>query len=166
MGEKRFLSLKESNIVGSFSLKAADIDAKWHLIDATDMVVGRLAAAIVPILRGKHKVTYTPHMNCGDFIVVINADKIKFTGDKYRAQLYHRHTGYPGGIKEQSAKDILTGKYPERVLEKAVERMLPRGVLGREQFKRLRVYCGSEHQHAAQNPVLLDLAAQNAKNKR
>ncbi len=152
--------------MGTFTLKESELEAKWHLIDAKNMVVGRLAAAIVPILRGKHKPTYTPHMNCGDHIVVINADKIKFTGNKYRAQEYHHHTGHPGGIKSTTAKDILTGDNPERVLEKAVERMLPRGVLAREQFKRLRVYSGEEHPHSAQNPEILDLTKQNSKNKR
>ena len=158
--------LKKVGIVGSFTLKAAELESKWHIIDAENMVVGRLAAAIVPILRGKHKPTYTPHMNCGDHIIVINADKVKFTGDKYKAQIYYRHTGYPGGLKERTAKDVLTGKYPERVIQKAVERMLPRGVLGREQFSRLKVYCGTEHPHGAQQPQILDLAAQNSKNKR
>ncbi len=158
--------LKKVNIVGSFTLKASELESKWHIIDAENMVVGRLAAAIVPILRGKHKATYTPHMNCGDHIVVINADKVKFTGNKYKDHIYYRHTGYPGGLKERTAKAVLTGKYPERVLQKAVERMLPRGVLGREQFSRLKVYCGTAHPHGAQNPQTLDLVAQNSKNKR
>ena len=150
----------------SFTLKKADLDPKWYIVDAKDMVVGRLAAELVTILRGKHKPTYTPHMDCGDNIVVINAEKVRFTGNKYEAQTYHWHTGYPGGIKQRTAKDVLTAKYPERVLRKAVERMLPRGVLGRTQLKNLKIYQGDDHPHTGQKPEILDLASRNPKNKR
>ncbi len=152
--------------MSTFSLKKGDLAPQWFVVDAQNMVVGRLAAELVTILRGKHKPTYTPHMDCGDNIVVINADQVKFTGSKYRDQKYFWHTGYPGGIKERSAKDIFTGQYPDRVLRKAVERMLPRGVLGRQQLKNLRIYNGDKHPHAGQNPEILDLASRNPKNKR
>jgi large subunit ribosomal protein L13 len=129
-------------------------------------VVGRLAALIATRLRGKHKPSFTPHMDCGDNIIVVNAANVVLTGNKLTDKLYHWHTGYPGGIKERRADKILEGKHPERVLEKAVERMLPRGPLGRRQLKNLRVYAGAEHPHEAQNPVKLDVAALNSKNAR
>jgi large subunit ribosomal protein L13 len=150
----------------TYSAKPADIEKKWVLIDASGLVVGRLATLIAKRLRGKHLATFTPHMDDGDKIVVINADKVVFTGRKREQKVYHHHTGFPGGIKERSAKFILEGRFPERVLEKAVQRMLPRGPLGRQQLGNLRVYKGPEHPHAAQNPVLLDVAALNPKNSR
>jgi large subunit ribosomal protein L13 len=148
------------------STKTADIEKKWLVIDATGLVVGRLASLIALRLRGKHKATFTPHMDDGDNIIVVNADKVVFTGRKREQKVYHHHTGYPGGIKERSAKFILDGRFPERVVEKAVERMLPRGPLGRKQLGNLRVYKGAEHPHAAQNPQTLDIASMNSKNKR
>ena len=150
----------------TFSARPADIDKKWILVDADGVVLGRLASQIALILRGKHKPSYTPHMDCGDNVVVINAGKIHLTGKKLADKIYYRHTGYPGGIKERRAGEILAGKHPERVVKKAIERMIPGGPLGRRQLKNLRVYAGAEHPHEAQNPQVLDLAARNPKNKR
>lgn len=149
----------------TYSVKTADIQKKWVLIDADGLVVGRLASIIALRLRGKHKPSFTPHADDGDNIVVINAEKVVFTGGKRDQKVYHYHTGYPGGIKERSAKFILDGRFPERVLEKAVERMLPRGPLGRKQLGNLRVYKGAAHPHEAQQPESLDVAALNSKNK-
>jgi large subunit ribosomal protein L13 len=148
----------------TFSLKTADIQKKWIVIDAEGLVVGRLASIVAMRLRGKHKPTYTPHMDCGDNVVVINADKVKFTGRKREQKVYYHHTGYIGGIKERSAKSILEGRFPERIVEKAVERMLPRGPLFRQILGNLRVYKGSEHPHTAQQPETLDVGALNRKN--
>jgi large subunit ribosomal protein L13 len=148
----------------TYSAKASEIEKKWVLIDAEGLVVGRLAALIAVRLRGKHKPTYTPHMDCGDNVVVINAAKALFTGNKLKDKIYHWHTGYIGGIKDRTAGAIISGKHPERVMEKAVERMLPRGPLGRRQLSNLRVYAGAEHPHDAQQPQALDVTALNAKN--
>jgi large subunit ribosomal protein L13 len=148
----------------TFSARPSDIEKKWVLIDAEGLVVGRLAALIAKRLRGKHKPTFTPHMDDGDNIIVINADKVVFTGRKRNDKTYYWHTGYPGGIKERKAHQILDGRFPERVLEKAVERMLPRGPLGRQQLKNLRIYAGPEHPHEAQQPEPLDVASLNPKN--
>jgi len=145
--------------------KPAEVEKKWHLIDADGLVVGRVATIIANMLRGKHKPSFTPHVDCGDNIVVINADKIRFTGKKLADKIYYRHTGYAGGIKGITAGKVLEGKFPERILEKAVERMIPRGPLGRQQMRNLRVYSGTEHPHAAQNPEPLDVAGMNRKNK-
>lgn len=150
----------------TYSATPADIEKKWILIDAEDVVLGRLASQVANILRGKHKTTYTPHMDCGDNVIIINAGKIKLTGKKATDKVYYWHTGYPGGIKERRAGEILEGKHPERVVIKAVERMVPRGPLGRQQMKNLRVYAGAEHKHEAQQPEVLDIAARNPKNKR
>ena len=150
----------------TYSAKPADIGKKWILIDASGLVVGRLATLIALRLRGKHKATFTPHMDDGDNIIVINAEKVVFTGKKREDKVYYHHTGYPGGVKERTAKFILDGRFPERVVEKAVERMLPRGPLGRKQLGNLRVYKGPEHPHAAQQPVALDVASLNRKNAR
>jgi large subunit ribosomal protein L13 len=150
----------------TYSAKPADIEKKWILIDAENMVVGRLAAVIATRLRGKHLPTFTPHMDCGDNVVVINADKVKFTGKKMGDKKYYRHTGYPGGIKETTPEKIMEGKFPERVVEMAVKRMLPHGPLGRQQLTNLKVYAGSEHPHEAQSPETLDVAAMNSKNVR
>ena len=150
----------------TYSAKAADIEKKWLLIDASGLVVGRLASLVAMRLRGKHKATYTPHVDDGDNVIVINAAKAVFTGRKREKKVYHKHTGYIGGIKEISAKSIFEGRFPERIVEKAVERMLPRGPLGRVQFGNLRVYPGPEHPHEAQKPEKLDIAVMNRKNAR
>jgi large subunit ribosomal protein L13 len=148
----------------TYSATPSEIDKKWVLIDAEGLVVGRLAALIATRLRGKHKPTFTPHMDCGDNVIVVNASKVLLTGNKLKNKLYHWHTGYIGGIKERTAGAIMSGKYPERVVEKAVERMLPRGPLGKRQLSNLRVYAGAEHPHEAQQPQSLDVGALNAKN--
>jgi large subunit ribosomal protein L13 len=150
----------------TYSAKAADIEKKWLLIDASGLVVGRLATLVAMRLRGKHKATYTPHVDDGDNVIIINAAKAVFTGRKREKKVYYKHTGYIGGIKEVSAKSIFEGRFPERILEKAVERMLPRGPLGRVQFGNLRVYPGPEHPHEAQKPEKLDVAVMNRKNVR
>lgn len=150
----------------TYSAKASEIEKKWILIDAEGAVVGRLAAFVANRLRGKHKATFTPHMDCGDNVIVINADKVVLTGRKYSDKTYYWHTGYPGGIKERTAREILEGRFPERVVEKAIKRMMPGGPLSRTQLKNLRVYAGAEHRHEAQQPETVDLAAFNAKNKR
>ncbi|MFQ3665959.1 MAG: 50S ribosomal protein L13 [Sphingomonadaceae bacterium] len=147
------------------SAKPADVTKKWILIDADGLVVGRLASLVANRLRGKHKPTFTPHVDCGDNVIIINAEKVRFTGRKASQKVYYRHTGYPGGIKEVRADKLLEGRFPERVIEKAVERMIPRGPLGRQQMRNLRVFKGPEHPHAAQNPEVLDVAGMNRKNK-
>ena len=150
----------------TYSAKPAEVDKKWVMIDAQGLIVGRLASIIAMRLRGKHKPTYTPHVDCGDNVIVVNAEKVVLTGRKVQQKTYYHHTGYVGGIKQRTAKFILEGRFPERVVEKAVERMLPRGPLGRVQLGNLRVYKGPEHPHAAQQPVPLDVAALNPKNSR
>jgi large subunit ribosomal protein L13 len=150
----------------TYSAKPAEVQKKWVMIDGDGLVVGRLATIVAMRLRGKHKPTYTPHVDCGDNVIVINAEKVVLTGRKLQNKIYYHHTGYPGGIKERTAKFILEGRFPERIVEKAVERMLPRGPLGRRQLGNLRVYKGAEHPHAAQNPEPLDIAAMNRKNVR
>ena len=149
----------------TLSAKPHEVEKKWHLIDAENLVVGRVATIIANILRGKHKPSFTPHVDCGDHVVVINADKVKFTGNKLKDKKYYKHTGYPGGIKETTPQRVLEGKFPERVLEKAVERMIPRGPLGRDQMRALHLYAGTEHPHAGQSPETLDIASMNRKNK-
>jgi len=148
----------------TYSAKASEINKKWVLIDAEGLVVGRLATIIAMRLRGKHKPTFTPHMDCGDNVIVVNAEKIIFTGDKMKDKRYYWHTGYIGGIKERSPEKFLTGKTPTVVVEKAVQRMLPRGPLGRQQLSNLRVYVGPAHPHDAQQPETLDVGALNPKN--
>jgi len=150
----------------TFSAKPADVERKWYVIDAEGLVLGRLASVIATRLRGKHKPIYTPHIDCGDNIVVVNADKVHLTGRKLADKEYHWHTGYPGGIKSRTAGKVLEGKHPERVVVKAVERMISRNPLGRAQMRKLHVYAGPEHPHQAQQPEVLDVAAMNAKNKR
>ena len=150
----------------TYSAKPAEIVKKWVLIDASGLVLGRLASVIAMRLRGKHMPRYTPHVDCGDNVIVVNAEKVVLTGRKLDQKVYHHHTGFPGGIKERKAKFILQSKFPERVLEKAVERMLDEGPLARKQFGNLRVYKGPSHPHEAQNPVALDVGAMNSKNKR
>ena len=147
------------------SIKPAEVEKKWHLIDAEGLVVGRLASIVANILRGKHKSSFTPHVDCGDHVVIINADKVRFTGNKLGDKKYYKHTGYIGGIKEITAEKVLGGRFPERVLEKAVERMVPRGPLGRQQMKALHLYAGAEHPHAGNQPETLDVASMNRKNK-
>ena len=146
------------------STKTAEIEKKWVVIDGTGLVVGRLASIIALRLRGKHKPTYTPHMDDGDNIIVINAEKVVFTGNKREDKVYYHYTGFQGGIKERTARFILEGRFPERIVEKAVERMLPRGPLGRQQLGNLRVYKGATHPHEAQQPVALDVGVMNRKN--
>ncbi len=150
----------------TFSATPADIDKKWILIDAEGVVLGRLASIIAMRLRGKHKATFTPSMDMGDNVIVINADKVQLTGKKRTDKVHYWHTGYPGGIKSRTAGQILEGEHPERVVIKAVQRMLPGGKLSRKQMTNLRVYAGSEHPHAAQNPEVLDVKAMNPKNTR
>jgi len=152
--------------MSTYSAKAADIEKKWVLIDAKGLVVGRLASIVALRLRGKHKPTYTPHVDDGDNVIIVNAEKIVLTGRKREQKVYHHHTGYIGGIKERTAKYILESRFPERVVEKAVQRMLPHGPLGRKQFGNLRVYKGPDHPHAAQQPETIDIAAMNRKNAR
>ena len=150
----------------TYSARERDIDKKWVLIDAQGVVLGRLASHVAKVLRGKHKATFTPHMDMGDNVIVINAEKVQMTGNKRADKRYYRHTGYPGGIKHRTAGQILEGRFPERVIIKAVERMLPGGPLSRRQMGNLRVYGGPEHPHGAQNPEILDIAAMNPKNTR
>ncbi|MCF6321814.1 MAG: 50S ribosomal protein L13 [Rhizobiaceae bacterium] len=150
----------------TFSQKPAQVEKKWILIDAEGVVLGRMASIVASRLRGKHKVTFTPHVDDGDNIVIINAEKVKLTGKKYENKIYYWHTGYPGGIKERTARAIIEGKFPERVVQKAVQRMMPGGPLSNKQLGNLRVYAGSDHPHTAQNPEVLDVAGMNPKNKR
>src|SRR3954451_5241076 len=153
-------------LMSTFVAKPAEVQKKWVMIDADGLVVGRLASIVAMHLRGKHLPIYTPHVDCGDNVVIINAAKIVLTGRKRENKVYHNHTGYLGGIKERTARSILEGKSPERVVEKAIERMLPRGPLGRRQLGNLRVYAGPAHPHEAQKPEPLDLASMNRKNTR
>jgi large subunit ribosomal protein L13 len=150
----------------TYSAKPTDVERKWWLIDAEGVVLGRLASVVANMLRGKHKPQYTPHIDCGDNIVIVNADKVRLTGKKRADKVYYWHTGYPGGIKSRTAGTILAGKHPERVLEKAVQRMVPKGPLGRAQLRKLKIYAGGEHPHEAQSPEVFDIAALNPKNKR
>ena len=150
----------------TFSAKPSDVEKGWYVVDAEGLVLGRLASAIATRLRGKHKPMYTPHIDCGDHIIVINADKVRLTGNKLLDKKYHYHTGYPGGIKTRTAGGILGGAHPERVVYKAVERMISRNPLGRAQMRKLHVYAGTEHPHAGQQPQVLDIGAMNPKNKR
>jgi len=143
-----------------------DITKQWFVVDAKDVVLGRLASQIALRVRGKHKPTYTPNMDCGDHIIVVNAEKVKLTGNKRSQKVYYWHTGYPGGIKSRTPEKLLDGKFPTRVVEKAVERMIPRGPLGRDAMRNLHVYAGPEHPHDAQKPEALDIASFNPKNKR
>ena len=150
----------------TYSAKPGEVEKKWILIDASGLVVGRLATIIATRLKGKHKPTFTPHVDMGDNVVVINARKVVFSGNKTEDKVYYRHTGYPGGVKETTPRRLLEGKFPERVIEKAVERMLKRGPLMRKLMGNLKVYPGAEHPHEAQQPVKLDVAKLNRKNVR
>jgi large subunit ribosomal protein L13 len=148
----------------TYSAKASEIEKKWIVIDATGLVVGRLAVIIANRLRGKHKPQFTPHVDCGDNVVVVNAAKVRVTGNKAEQSVFYYHTGYAGGIKGRSIRQRLESKHPERVLEKAVERMVPRGPLGRRQMSNLRVYPGADHPHEAQQAEVLDVGKMNPKN--
>jgi large subunit ribosomal protein L13 len=150
----------------TYSAKAADVQKDWILIDAEGLVLGRLASLVALRLRGKHKPSYTPHIDDGDNVIIINAEKVRLTGNKANADIFYWHTGYPGGIKGKSKGEILAGKFPERVIEKAVQRMIPTGPLARRQFKNLKVYAGKDHPHEAQSPKTVDIAGMNPKNKR
>ncbi len=151
----------------TFSAKPTDCNSDWWVIDATDLTLGRLASFVTRYLRGKHKPLYTPSMNCGDHIVIINAERIAFSGNrKVENKTYYKHTGHPGGIKETTPKKILAGAHPERVVEMAIKRMIPSSPLGKEQLRKLHVYVGNAHPHNGQNPQLIDFASQNPKNIR
>jgi len=155
------------NTKTTVALKPADVEKKWVVIDAKDAVVGRLATFIAMRLRGKHRPDYTPNVDCGDYVVVVNAAEVKFTGRKLEKKIYYHHTGYPGGVKERTAGQILVGRFPERILEKAVERMLPKeSPLARSQMTHLRIFNGAEHTHQAQSPEVIDFKAMNSKNVR
>jgi len=153
-------------MMNTYSAKPTEIERNWCVIDAEGLVLGRMASIISMRLRGKHKPIFTPHMDCGDHIIVINADKVQLTGRKRTDKVYYRHTGYPGGIKSVTAGKVLEGEHPERVVIKAVERMVSRNPLGRQQMRKLHVYAGADHPHEAQNPEVLDVAAMNPKNTR
>lgn len=152
--------------MNTYATKPSDIERKWYVVDAQGVVLGRLAAQIAMILRGKHKPYFVPNLDCGDYVIVINADKVKLTGKKLTDKKYFKHTGWIGGIKETTPAKIFAGAFPQRVIEKAVERMISRNPMGRQQMTKLKVYAGSEHPHMAQNPEVLDIAARNPKNKR
>ena len=154
------------HVMKTFSATPKDIDKKWLLVDAEDIVLGRLAAVIATRLIGKHKPSYTPHMDCGDNVIVINAEKVKLTGNKRDDKTYYRHTGYPGGIRSRTPASIFAGPTPELVVSLAIQRMIPKGPLGRKQLSNLKVYAGSDHPHEAQQPEILDVAAMSPKNKR
>lgn len=150
----------------TYSIKPSEIQKNWLVIDAENVVLGRLASVVANFLRGKHKPEFTPHMDCGDNVIVINAEKVKLTGNKRKDSVFYWHTGYAGGIKERTMGQILDGRFPERVITKAVERMISRNPLGREQMRNLRVFAGAKHDHEAQQPRAIDMAALNTKNKR
>jgi len=150
----------------TFFQKPADVQKKWVLIDAEGLVLGRLASIVANRLRGKHLPTFTPHVDMGDNVIIINAEKVKLTGKKLTDKVFYWHTNHPGGIKGRTMGALLSGRYPERVIEKAVERMITRGPLGRQQMRNLRVYAGPAHPHDAQQPEVLDVGALNTKNKR
>ena len=156
----------EGPTMKTYTAKPAEIEKKWILIDAEGVVLGRLAVIVANRLRGKHKPTFTPHMDMGDNVIVINADKVQMTGNKRADKRYYWHTGHPGGIKFRTAEQVLDGAHPERVVEKAVERMISRNRLGAVQMTNLRVYAGATHPHEAQAPTVLDVAAMNPKNTR
>lgn len=148
----------------TFSLKSSQIEKKWILVDAKDLVLGRLCAFIASRLRGKHKPEFTSSMDCGDYVVVVNAEKVKVTGNKLKDHIFYWHTGYPGGIKQRTMRERLEGKFPGRVISKSVERMLPKGPLGRQMLKNLKIYAGETHPHEAQQPKFCDVASLNTKN--
>jgi large subunit ribosomal protein L13 len=148
------------------SYKVKESERNWHLIDASDVVLGRLASFVAVVLRGKNKPSYTPHNDCGDHVVVVNAEKIHLTGDKLKSKVYYRHSVYTGGLKERTSREVLTSKFPGKHIENAVSHMIPRGPLGRQVIRKLHVYHGPEHPHAGQNPVTLNFADLNKKNSK
>jgi large subunit ribosomal protein L13 len=148
----------------TYQMKGGEVQKNWLLIDAEGAVLGRLASQIALLLKGKHKPTYQPNLDCGDNVIVINAEKVALTGNKAKTSVFYYHTGYPGGIKERTKGEIQSGKHPERLIENAVRRMLQREVMGRTQYKNMRVYVGAEHPHAAQNPTVFDFKSKNRKN--
>ena len=150
----------------TYSPKASELKNEWLVIDATDVVLGRLATHAAALLRGKHKAMFTPHMDCGDNVIIINAEKVQMTGKKRTDKVYYWHTGYPGGIKNRTAEELLNGKFPERVVTAAIKRMLPKNILARKLMTNLRVYAGTEHPHEAQSPEVLDVKSMNSKNTR
>ena len=157
---------KEIKMISTHSTKPADIERKWYVVDASGVILGRLSAEIAKILRGKNKPYFTPNLDCGDYVVVINADKVKLTGKKLTDKHYYQHTGFIGSVKDTTAGKILNSRFQERVIQKAVERMISRNQLGRQMMTKLKVYAGENHPHTAQNPIVLDIASQNPKNKR
>lgn len=152
--------------MNTLCVKPSEIKRTWYVIDATDLVLGRLSAEIARLLMGKNKPYFSPNLDCGDYVIVLNAKNIHLTGNKLKDKQYYWHTGYPGGIKNRTAKDIMNGKFPNKVIEKAVQRMISRSPLGRAQFKKLFVYNDNEHKHEAQKPQVLDFASFNRKNKK
>jgi large subunit ribosomal protein L13 len=150
----------------TYSAKNTDVQKKWLIIDATDLVLGRLSTIVAKILRGKHKPIFTPHIDCGDNVIIINAEKIHLTGKKLAEKTYFWHTGYPGGIKSRTAAKIMEGKFPERILQSSIERMIGRTPLGRDQLRKLHIYQGDSHPHQAQKPEILDIASLNPKNSK
>ncbi len=149
----------------TYSAKPSEVERGWYVVDAADLVLGRLAVVVADRLRGKHKPMYTPHIDCGDHVIVVNAEKVQLTGNKRQQKTYYRHTGYPGGIRQRTAAQILEGKYPERVVQEAVRRMLPKNTLGWDQLKKLHVYPGPDHPHQGTQPKSLDVGAMNPKNR-
>jgi large subunit ribosomal protein L13 len=158
------IRIRPSVATKSFELRHQDIKKTWVVVDAEGVILGRLAAHLATLLRGKHRPTFTPSVDCGDNVIVVNAEKVRMTGKKLTDKVFFYHTGYPGGIKERTRDKMLAGAHPERVIEKAVERMMPRGPLGRRQMTNLKVYKGAEHPHAAQSPTAIDFASRNRKN--
>ena len=149
----------------TYSIKSKEIKKKWLMIDADGLVLGRVASHIASLLRGKHKATFTPHMDCGDHVVVINAKKIKLTGNKSKKKVYYKHTGYPGGLKETYFEDIINGKTPEIIVRKAVERMMSSNALSKKQLSNLKIFADNKHNHEAQKPELIDFGKLNRKNR-
>ena len=152
--------------MNTYSARPSDVERKWYIIDAEDLVLGRMAVEIADLLRGKHKTMYTPHIDTGDHVVIVNAEKVKLTGRKAEQRIFYWHSGHPGGIKEHTPRRTLSGRFPERLIQRAVERMMPKdSPLARAQMKKLKVYAGAEHPHEAQSPEVMDLASRNRKNK-
>ncbi len=139
------------------SVKADDVERKWYLVDAQDAVLGRLATRVATILRGKHRPTFTPHVDTGEYVIVVNAEKVKLTGRKLEQKIYYRHTGYPGGVRSITADKLLQSAHADRVVKSAVRGMLPKNTLGRQMFSKLKVYAGPDHPHAAQQPEVLEI---------
>jgi large subunit ribosomal protein L13 len=150
----------------TYSAKPSEVERKWHLIDAKDLVLGRFSSIVANLLRGKHKPMFTKHIDCGDYVIIINADKVHLTGKKLSDKNYYWHTGYPGGIRSRTAGQLLKGEFPDRVVKKSIERMIPRTPLGRDQLRKLHIYNGDKHPHEAQKPVVMDIAKLNPKNSK